>query len=383
MHSISNWHYPTEIFCGPDSSKQLNQHCQQLNLTKPLIVTDQHLLQLDCIKKTLDTLQCDYVVFSDVKPNPTADNLSTGITFFNKNNCDGVIAIGGGSVLDVAKSLALMAKQSLGLWDLEDVGDNYLRADSKKIAPCIAIPTTAGTGSEVGRAALIIDTEQKRKRFIFHPNMLPNHVVLDPLLTLGLPPKLTAATGMDALAHNLEALCVDSYHPMADGIAMEGLRLIKNNLPLAVKNGNNVAARENMLVAASMGATAFQKGLGAVHSLSHPIGAHYDAHHGLLNAIFMPYILQFNRKHIEKKMTRLASYLNLPNPSFESVLSWLLALRDELEIPHTLTDLNIQSEDISLLAEEALKDPSTPSNPRQLNQAHLEKLIIQSMRGDL
>ena len=383
MAPAYNWHYPTELFCGPNTSQNLTHHCKLLNLSKPLIVTDKNLLQLSSIRDILANLSIEHAIFSEVDPNPTHHNLSSGIDYFNANNCDGVIAIGGGSVLDTAKSIALIAKQSVDIWDLEDVGDNYLNADPSKISPCIAIPTTAGTGSEVGRAALIIDTDQKRKRFIFHPQMMPKRVILDPLLTMGLPAKLITATGMDALAHNLEALCVNSFHPMADGIAMEGLRIIKDNLPLAYQDDASIEAREKLLVAASMGATAFQKGLGAVHSLSHPIGARYNKHHGLLNAIFMPYVLQFNRPMIEDKMIRLAAYLALPSPSFESVLNWLLSLRQELEIPHTLAEIDIPKSDIDIIVAEALLDPSTPSNPTKLTTANLTDLLHQAFEGKI
>ncbi|OGT54399.1 MAG: alcohol dehydrogenase [Gammaproteobacteria bacterium RIFCSPHIGHO2_12_FULL_41_15] len=383
-NKMVNWHYPTEIYCGIGAAATLSHYCQTLNIKKVLFVTDNNLLKFSSIEKIYQSISLLFpTIFADIKPNPTSQNVIEGIEVFKKNNCDGVIAVGGGSVLDVAKVIALMAKQTLDLWALEDVGDNYKNADIHKIVPCIAIPTTAGTGSEVGRASLIIDTAQKRKRFIFHPNIMPNIVILDAELTVALPPKLTAATGMDALAHNLEALCVDAYHPMADGIAMEGLRLIKENLAKAVKNGKDLEARQNMLVAASMGAVAFQKGLGAVHSLSHPIGARYDAHHGLLNAIFMPYVLQFNRNKIEEKMMRLAAYMGLDHPSFEAVLNWLLDLREEIGIPHTLVDINIKKSDHDILVDDAFKDPSTSGNPNPLSIEALKNILLAATTGDM
>ena len=295
-----------------------------------------------------------------------------------------MIAFGGGSALDVGKAIAFMSAQSLPLWDFEDVGDNWTKANSNKIAPIIAVPTTAGTGSETGRASVILNEETGVKNIIFHPKFLPSIVILDPLLTIGLPPKITAATGMDALAHNLEAYCAPSFHPMADGIALEGMRLIKDWLIEAVNNGSSIEARMSMLTAASMGSTAFQKGLGAIHSLSHPVNALNNIHHGLSNAIFMPYVLTFNRDVIENKITKVSEYLKINEKSFDGFLDWILDLRKKLNIPHKLSEV-IKEEDLELdrLSKMALNDPSTEGNPKKLTENDMKILYQHSMSGEL
>jgi len=301
----SNWNYPTKMWVGENRIKDLGLACKNLNIKKPLLVTDNGLVKNKIILDSLKILKDENIsveIFSDVIGNPTGTNVNDGVKFFNKNNCDGVIAFGGGSGLDVGKAIAFMAGQTLPIWDFEDVGDNWTKANSKKIAPIIAIPTTAGTGSETGRASVILNEETGVKKIIFHPKFLPSIVILDPILTIELPPKITATTGMDALAHNLEAFCSPGYHPMADGIALEGMRLINQSLLIAFKDGSNIEARMNMLTAASMGSTAFQKGLGAIHSLSHPVNALNNIHHGLSNAIFMPYVLTFNKDSIENEL---------------------------------------------------------------------------------
>ena len=296
---------PTTMWVGENRIKDIALACKDLKINKPLLVTDNGLAQSDIVKNTLSILKdngIDVALYSNVVGNPTGTNVTEGADYFNKNNCNGVIAFGGGSGLDVGKAVAFMSGQTLPIWDFEDVGDNWTKANADKIAPIIAVPTTAGTGSETGRASVILNEETGVKNIIFHPKFLPSIVILDPILTIGLPPKMTAATGMDALAHNLEAYCAPGYHPMADGIALEGMRLINDWLLEAVNNGSNIEARQNMLTAASMGSTAFQKGLGAIHSLSHPVNALNNIHHGLSNAIFMPYVLTFNRDVIEKKI---------------------------------------------------------------------------------
>ena len=323
-------------------------------------------------------------MFSDVVGNPTGKNVTKGVECFKKKNCDGVIAFGGGSGLDVGKAIAFMVGQTLSLWDFEDIGDNWSKANADKIAPIIAIPTTAGTGSETGRASVILNEELGVKKIIFHPKFLPSIVILDPILTKDLPKKMTAATGMDALAHNLEAYCAKSYHPMADGIALEGIRLIKKWLPEAFKNGNNIEARMNMLTAASMGSTAFQKGLGAIHSLSHPVNAINNLHHGLSNAIFMPYVLTFNKDVIEKKIIKISEYIKLKDKTFEGFLKWILDLREELEIPHKLSDvINENDLQIDLLSKMALDDPSTIGNPKKLSIEDMRKMYENSILGKL
>jgi alcohol dehydrogenase class IV len=323
-----------------------------------------------------------FSIFTDIKGNPTGKNVSDGVLKFNADANDGVIAIGGGSALDAGKAIAFMSKQKENLWFFEDVGDNWTKAIIKDMPKVIAIPTTAGTGSETGRASLIVDEDTYTKKIIFHPSILPDLVILDPELTISLPPHLTAATGMDALAHCLEAYCSEVYHPMAHGIAIEGVRIIKNNLVDAFKDPKNLFARSQMLVSSPMGSTAFQKGLGAIHSLSHPINAIHDLHHGLTNAIFMPYVIKFNQSVIEEKMERLSKYIELKNQSFDGFLEWILDLRKQLLIPHTLKELNVKF-DFDKLSKMALVDPSTPTNPIVLNQEDMKVLYLNSYEGNL
>ena len=331
-----NWNYPTTMWVGENRIKDLGAACKSLNIKKPLLVTDKGLADSDIVKNSLNDLKKEgflVELYSNVVGNPTGNNVEEGVSSYKKNNCDGVVAFGGGSGLDVGKAIAFMSGQSLPIWDFEDVGDNWTKANSEKIAPIIAVPTTAGTGSETGRASVILNEETGVKKIIFHPKFLPSIVILDPYLTVGLPEKITAATGMDALAHNLEAFCAPGFHPMADGIALEGMRLINKWLLVAVKDGSNIEARMNMLTAASMGSTAFQKGLGAIHSLSHPVNALNNVHHGLSNAIFMPYVLTFNRDTIENKIIKICDYLEFKNKSFDEFINWTLKLRDDLNIP--------------------------------------------------
>ena len=379
-----NWNYPTTMWVGENSIKDISLACKKLSIEKPLLVTDDNLANSEIVKKTLKNLIVATEIYSNVKGNPTGKNVEEGVNFYKKKNCDGVIAFGGGSALDVGKAIAFMSAQSLPLWDFEDVGDNWTKANSNKIAPIIAVPTTAGTGSETGRASVILNEETGVKNIIFHPKFLPSIVILDPLLTIGLPSKITAATGMDALAHNLEAYCAPSFHPMADGIALEGMRLIKDWLIEAVNNGSNIEARMNMLTAASMGSTAFQKGLGAIHSLSHPVNALNNIHHGLSNAIFMPYVLTFNKDVIESKITKVSEYLEIDEKSFDGFLDWILDLRKKLNIPHKLSEV-IKEEDLELdrLSKMALNDPSTVGNPKKLTENDMKILYQHSMSGEL
>ena len=379
-----NWNYPTTMWVGENRIQDISLACKTLNIKKPLLVTDKNLANSKIVKKTLENLNVTTEIYSSVKGNPTGTNVKEGVTFYKKKNCDGVIAFGGGSALDVGKAIAFMSGQSLPIWDFEDVGDNWTKANSDKIAPIIAVPTTAGTGSETGRASIILNEDTGVKNIIFHPKFLPSIVILDPLLTIGLPPKITAATGMDALAHNLEAYCAIGFHPMADGIALEGMKLIKKWLLEAVNNGSNIEARMNMLTAASMGSTAFQKGLGAIHSLSHPINAVNNVHHGLSNAIFMPYVLTFNKEAIENKIIKVCEYLEIEEKSFDGFLKWILDLRKKLNIPHKLSDV-IKEEDLELdrLSKMALKDPSTGGNPKELTEKDMKILYQHSMSGKL
>jgi alcohol dehydrogenase class IV len=379
-----NWNYPTTMWVGENRIKDISLGCKKLNIEKPLLVTDDNLANSKIVKKTLESLNFTTEIYSNVKGNPTGTNVEEGVNFYKKKNCDGVIAFGGGSALDVGKAIAFMSAQSLPLWDFEDVGDNWTKANSNNIAPIIAVPTTAGTGSETGRASVILNEETGVKNIIFHPKFLPSIVILDPLLTIELPPKITAATGMDALAHNLEAYCAPSFHPMADGIALEGMRLIKDWLLEAVNNGSSIEARMSMLTAASMGSTAFQKGLGAIHSLSHPVNALNNIHHGLSNAIFMPYVLTFNRDVIENKITKVSEYLKINEKSFDGFLDWILDLRKKLDIPHKLSDV-IKEDDLELdrLSKMALNDPSTEGNPKKLTENDMKILYQHSMSGEL
>jgi alcohol dehydrogenase class IV len=383
----SNWNYPTTMWVGENRIRDLGIACKTLNINKPLLVTDTGLAKSNIIINVLKNLKEEGFkvnLYSDVVGNPTGKNVTEGVVCYNKNNCDGVIAFGGGSGLDVGKAIAFMSGQVLPIWDFEDVGDNWTKANSEKIAPIIAVPTTAGTGSETGRASVILNEETGTKNIIFHPKFLPSIVILDPKLTISLPSMITAATGMDALAHNLEAYCAPGYHPMADGIALEGMRLINDWLLEAVNNGSNIEARQNMLAAASMGSTAFQKGLGAIHSLSHPVNALNNVHHGLSNAIFMPYVLSFNKDVIEKKIIKICDYLKFKDRSFEGFINWVLDLRKKLNIPHKLSEVIDEKDfDIDRLSKMALADPSTNGNPKKLTENDMKTMYQRSMTGEL
>ncbi len=381
-----NWNYPTSVRFGVGRIAELPDACKALGMKRPLLVTDPGLARLPMIQEAMDGLKKAGLgagLFHDVKPNPIGRNVEDGLAVYRAGGHDGIIAFGGGSGLDCAKTIALMVGQKRPMWDFEDVGDNWKLVDPAGVAPIVAVPTTAGTGSEVGRASVITNEETHTKKIIFHPKMLPSIVISDPALTVGLPPHITAATGMDALAHCLEAYCAPGYHPMAEGIAVEGMRLVKEWLPVAVKDGRNLAARAYMLTAASMGATAFQKGLGAIHALSHPIGAVYDTHHGLTNAVFMPYVLEFNRAAIDEKMVRLAAWLGLPNPSFKAVMDWVLALRAELKIPHTLKELGVGTDRLDELSRMAAEDPSAGGNPVPIGVPELKAMFEASLAGRL
>ena len=382
----SNWNYPTTVWVGNNRIIEINSACKSLKIKKPLFVTDKDLAGLDFVKNIIKIIEKEFKnlnIFSNFSGNPNGENVDEGVKEFKKNNCDGVIAFGGGSGLDVGKAIAFMSGQTRPIWDFEDIGDYWKRANNDNIAPIIAVPTTAGTGSETGRASAIINNETGVKKIIFHPKFLPSIVILDPVLTLDLSPRLTAATGMDALAHNLEAFCAPGFHPMADGIAIEGIRLTKKSLMTAVKDGKNLEARSDMLAAASMGSTAFQKGLGAIHSLSHPVNAQFNLHHGLSNAIFMPYVLTYNKKFIEKRIVSICDFLGLKK-DFKCFLDWILELRKDLNIPHALSEVISEDKfDLEMLSKMALEDPSTATNPRLLNLEDMKKLYDHSMKGNL
>ena len=382
----TNWNYPTSLWVGQNRVKDLSNACQNLKIKKPLFVTDKDLAGSSMVKNILFELEDnlnEINIFSNFSGNPIGENVEEGVIEFKKFKCDGVIAFGGGSGLDVGKAIAFMSGQKRKIWDFEDIGDYWKRADEKNIAPIIAIPTTAGTGSETGRASAIINKDTGIKKIIFHPKFLPSIVILDPVLTVDLPPHLTATTGMDALAHNLEAFCAPGFHPMADGISIEGMKLIKKSLLTAFKNGKNLEARTDLMAAASMGSTAFQKGLGAIHSLSHPIHSLFNINHGLSNAIFMPYVLTFNKSVIENKIVSICDYLNIEK-NFDSFLKWILDLRKELNIPHKLSDV-VEPKKINLeiLSKMALDDPSTSSNPKKMAIDDMRILYEYSISGKL
>ncbi len=378
-----NWNYPTTIWFGNQRINEIQKACESLNIRKPLIVTDPGILKTNIIEKINSSLVNKSNIFSEVQSNPTGNNVELGVSYFNLNSHDGVIAVGGGSGMDVGKGIAFMAGQDRPLWDFEDIRDYWTRANSEAIKPIIAVPTTAGTGSETGRAGVYTNEETKEKKIIFHPKMLPSIVILDPELTVPLPKSLTAFTGMDALAHCLESYCSNFFHPFSQGIALEGMFIVKNNLINAYHDGSNLDARGNMLAASSMGSIAFQKGLGAIHSLSHPVGAIYNTHHGLTNAVFMPYVLKRNKKVIEEKIISLSRYLNLEDQTFEGFMSWLLHLRKELLIPHTLKELIQEDSKFEEMSKMAKEDPSTGGNPLPLEINDFYNLYKDSYSGIL
>ena len=375
-----NWNYPTNVWFGVDRSKEIQKACDTLGIKNPLIVTDPGLLQTSIIDEINSSLSSNTQIYSDVQGNPTGSNVTNGVKVFLEGSHDGVIAIGGGSGMDAGKGIAFLAHQSRPLWDFEDIGDWWTRADSSVIKPIIAIPTTAGTGSEVGRAAVFLNEENHKKKIIFHPKMLPQIAILDPSLTLNLPKSITAGTGMDALAHCIEAYSSPFYHPMAEGTALEGLRLVKENIQEVYHNGNNVEARSNMLVASMMGAAAFQKGLGAIHSITHPVNSLYKTHHGTTNGTVMPFVLNYNRSTIEEKFTRLANFLDIKN-GFEGIVDWIIELKKEMEIPETLKDMGVNEGDEIKLAPLAQEDPSTGANPLEMTVERFQELILNCISG--
>jgi alcohol dehydrogenase len=381
----ANWSYPTAVRFGAGRIEELADACKLAGMVQPLLVTDSGLAKLDITTRALDIMRAGGLtpgIYSEVRPNPVETNLTRGVNVFKAGGHDGVVAFGGGSGLDTGKLIAFMAGQKRPVWDFEDIGDWWTRADAGRIAPIVAVPTTAGTGSEVGRAGVITDERTHTKKIIFHPKMMPKIVICDPELTVGMPPVITTGTGMDALAHCLEAYCAEFYHPMASGVAVEGVRLVFENLPKAVKNGKDLEARAHMMSAAAMGATAFQKGLGAIHSLSHPVGALYDTHHGMTNGVFMPYVLAFNRSAIEPKIRRLAAYLGISG-GFDGFLKAVLDLRTRTGVPHTLKDLDVDGLRREQIAEMAIVDPTAGSNPVTLTKEGSLKIFDTAMSGSL
>lgn len=372
-----NWSYPTNIRFGPGRIQELGEVCLALNIKNPLLVTDKGLAGLDITENAVSILTSSGFegrVFSDVDPNPNEINLEAGIIDYQKGNHDGVIAFGGGSGIDLGKMIAFMAGQTRPIWDFEDIGDWWTRADSNVIAPIVAVPTTAGTGSEVGRASVITNSETHEKKIIFHPKVLPSAVICDPELTVGMPSFITAGTGLDAFAHCVEAFSSPHYHPMSQGIAVEGMKLVIQNLPIAYNDPNNIEARSHMMSAAMMGATAFQKGLGAIHALSHPIGAIYNTHHGTTNAVCMPAVLDMNADKISDRFNQVSSYLGIKN-GFSGFCAFVREFNASLKIPENLSGLGVANVNIKKLIEEALKDPSCGGNPIELNSQNVLALI--------
>ena len=381
MTLTGNWSYPTAIKFGAGRIKELPAACAQAGIKRPLLVTDKGLANLPITQATLDILDAAGLgreMFSDVDPNPNEKNLDAGLKVYKAGGHDGVVAFGGGSGLDLGKMVAFMSGQTRPVWDFEDIGDWYTRADPGGIAPIVAVPTTAGTGSEVGRASVITNSETHVKKIIFHPKVLPSVVISDPELTVGMPKAITAGTGMDAFAHCLEAYCSPFYHPMSQGIALEGLRLVNENLPRAYADGTDLEARANMLSAAAMGAVAFQKGLGAIHALSHPIGAVYNTHHGTTNAVVMNAVLDFNRPAIEDRVARAAAYLGIPG-GFTGFCDHVWSLRTTLAIPERLRDLGVGNNRLDELTAMALEDPSVGGNPVAMTAENTRALFEAAM----
>jgi alcohol dehydrogenase class IV len=377
-----NWNYPTRIWAGPGRITELSTACAELGMRKPLIVTDTGLRDSPMITRAVAAIP-GAGLFADVRGNPVAANVEAGLKAYRTGGYDGVVAFGGGSGLDAGKVIAFMSGQTRPLWDFEDIGDWWTRANPQGIAPIVAVPTTAGTGSEVGRAGVILNESTHQKKIIFHPKMMPGIVIADPELTVGLPSKVTAATGFDAFVHCFEAFCAPGFHPLADGVALEGMHLIKTYLLRACQNGADMEARSRMLAAASMGATAFQKGLGAVHAIAHPVGSFFDTHHGLTNAVITPYVIVHNRDAIAERMKVVARILDLPKPGVEGVLDWVLAFRKELGIPHSLGEIGVTLRNPEEIGREAAIDPSAGGNPIPVDAPTLERIFRSAVKGDL
>ena len=377
-----NWNYPTTIWAGPGRIAELAKACSQVGITRPLIVTDEGLIGAPMIKNALAALK-SAALFGAVRGNPASSHVEAGLRAYRAGDHDGVVAFGGGSALDAGKVVAFMSGQTRPLWDFEDIGDWWTRADPAGIAPVVAVPTTAGTGSEVGRAGVILNEETHQKKIIFHPQMMPRVVISDPELTVGLPPSVTAATGIDAFVHCFEAFCAPGFHPLSDGVALEGMRLIHRYLPRACADGTDIEARAHMLAAASMGATAFQKGLGGVHAIAHPVGSWFNTHHGLTNAVILPYVMAFNRTAIADKTAVIARVLNLPAPGFEGFFDWVLKMRRDLGIPHSLADIGVSADQAAIIGREAAIDPSAGGNPIPVDAAQLERIFRAAVDGRL
>jgi len=378
----ANWNYPTTVWAGPGRIAELPAACAALGIKRPLLVTDEGLRAAPMVQQAR-ALVPGTGLFADVRGNPVAANIEAGLAAYRTGGHDGVIAFGGGSALDAGKVIAFMSGQTRPLWDFEDVGDWWTRADRRGIVPVVAVPTTAGTGSEVGRAGVVINEATHQKKIIFHPQMMPGVVISDPELTVSLPPAITAATGIDAFVHCFEAYCAPGFHPLADGIALEGMRLIQTHLPRACDNGRDIEARSRMLAAATMGATAFQKGLGGVHAIAHPVGAHFNTHHGLTNAILLPYVIVHNRPAIEARLQVIARTLDLSGEPYRAVLDWVLAFRQRLRIPHSLAEIGVPLASAETIGHEASLDPSAGGNPLPTDAATYARLFRSAVKGDL
>lgn len=383
MHS-NDWNYPTSIRVGIGRASEMADACRSVGIQRPLLITDQFLGKSAMVGRAVEDCRralgnCG--LFDDVKGNPTGSNVADGLQVYEAGGHDGVIALGGGSALDAAKAVALMSGQTRPLWDFEDIGQNHLRVDPAGIAPVIALPTTAGTGSEVGRASVITDEQARVKRTILHSRMMPRIAILDAELTVDLPVHLTAATGTDALTHCLEAWCSPVYHPMAEAVAVKGMQMIKEYLPRAVADGRDMEARQQMLVASSLGAAAFQRGLGGVHAIAQTLGALYDLHHGLLNAVLLPYVLQANRPALTRQMDELAVFLRLPEPGFNGVMNWLLDLRESVGIPHTLSVLGVDERDAQLVGRMAFADGCSHTNPIRHSAEVYSDIFCRAVQG--
>ncbi|MGJ8597912.1 iron-containing alcohol dehydrogenase [Sulfitobacter sp.] len=379
MSISANWSYPTSIRFGAGRISEIADACAVAGITKPLLVTDRGLATMEIATRTLDLMEAaglGRAIFSDVDQNPNEKNAAAGVKAYIEGGHDGVIAFGGGSGLDLGKLVAFMAGQTRPLWDFEDIGDWWTRADADAIAPIVAVPTTAGTGSEVGRASVITNSETQQKKIIFHPKFLPSVVISDPELTVGMPGFITAGTGLDAFAHCVEAFCSPHYHPMSQGMALEGMRLVKEYLPRAYADGTDIEARGHMMSAAIMGATAFQKGLGAIHALSHPVGAIYHTHHGTTNAVFMPAVLQFNKPEISGVISQAAAYLDISG-GFDGFCDYVDGLNSSLGIPKTLSGIGVSNPDIDKIVAGALSDPSTGGNPVKMTMENTTKLLLE------
>ena len=378
MSITANWSYPTAIRFGAGRISEIADACAAAGISKPLLITDRGLADMAITTKTLDLLEAaglGRAIFADVDPNPNEKNAEAGVRAFNEGGHDGVVAFGGGSGLDLGKLVAFLAGQTRPLWDFEDVGDWWTRADPDAIAPIVAVPTTAGTGSEVGRASVITNSETQEKKIIFHPKFLPAVVICDPELTAGMPKFITAGTGLDAFAHCVEAYSSPHYHPMSQGMALEGMRLVKEYLPRAYEDGNDLEARAHMMSAAAMGATAFQKGLGAIHALSHPIGAIYHTHHGTTNAVCMPAVLQFNKPAIKDRFDMVANYLGIVG-GFDGFCAYVDDLNASMSIPKSLTELGVADLNIDQVVAGALSDPSTGGNPIEMTESNTKELLL-------